>query len=279
MYAQIAVTSRTFGSKFQGLMYAQVRKLLPPGFTIVECLMPESDPSPDDQHARLMKLIEGSSRPVALLSLCLVPPHYTVTAYAEAGVPVIILDNEVPGASIITSDNVKGGALAAQHLLQRGRRTLGVIYGGPRARKHYNAEQRLLGFERELLEGGVTLAPEAIVDAPEYSRKDGADAFSRLLRLGGKIDGVLCAAGDACAIGFQAEARTRGVNIPERIAVVGYDDSPLAGIAQPPLTTLRQPIDVMAQHAVRLATAEREAIVKKPVRLLVDPVLVVRAST
>jgi LacI family transcriptional regulator len=279
MDAQIVVASRTFGSKFQGLVYAQLRKLLPPGYRIVEALMPESEPSPESQHAQLMKLIEVPSRPVALVALCLVPPHYTVAAYAEVGVPVIMVDNEVPGASTITSDNARGGALAAQHLLERGRRRVGVIYGGPRARKDYNAEQRLRGFEKRLLEAGVALAPEGIVDAPDYSRKDGMDAFSRLIGLGSTLDGLFCAAGDACAMGFLAEARNHGLKIPEQLAVVGYDDSPLAGIAEPPLTTLRQPMDIIAQHAVRLATAEREAILRVPARLLVEPVLVVRAST
>jgi DNA-binding LacI/PurR family transcriptional regulator len=209
----------------------------------------------------------------------MVPPGYTVAALTKAGVPVIIVDNEMEGASTITSDNAQGGALAAQHLLERGRRKLGVVYGGPRARKDFNAEQRLLGFEKKLREAGVALAPEDIVDAPEYSRKDGADAFPRLVRPGSRLDGVFCAAGDACAMGFLAEARTRGVTIPEQLAVVGYDDSPLSGIAEPPLTTLRQPMDIIAQHAVRLATAEREAILREPARLLVEPVLVVRAST
>ncbi len=277
--AQIVVTSRTFGSKFQGLVYAQVRKLLPPGYTLLESLIPESEPDHKAQHARLMKLVEGPSRPAAILSLCMVPPGYTVAALAEAGVPVVIVDNEMDGASTITSNNVQGGAIAAQHLLERGRRRLGVIYGGPRARKDFNAEQRLRGFEKKLREAGVALAPEDIVDAPEYSRKDGADAFPRLLRAGSKLDGLFCAAGDVCAMGFLAEARARDVKIPEQIAVVGYDDSPLAGIAQPPLTTLRQSLDVMAQHAIRLVTAERDAILGKPARVLVDPVLVVRAST
>ncbi len=279
MDSPIVVISRTFGSKFQGLVYAQVRKALPPGYTIVECLMPEAEPGAEGMHARVTKLLEGPSRPVALLSLCVVPGVATVAALAELGIPFIMVDNEVPGASTITSDNARGGYLAAQHLLERGRRTLGVICGGPRARKDYNAEQRLRGFEKGLREAGVALEPANIVDAPDYSRKDGAEAFPRLLRPGSRIDGLFCAAGDSCATGFLAEARKYGVKIPEQIAVVGYDDSPLAGICDPPLTTIRQPIEIMAQEAVRLATADRAIIVKKPARLLMEPTLVLRSST
>jgi LacI family transcriptional regulator len=278
MDARIVVTSRTFGSKFQGLVYAQVRRLLPQGYSLDECLMPESQPD-DVIHPRLMKLLDGPDRPVSLISLCVVPGVATVAAFAEAGIPIIIVDYEVPGASTIASDNLQGGYIAGQHLVQQGRRTLGLIYGGPRARKDYNAEQRLRGFEKGIREAGVVLSPANIVDAPDYSRKDGSEALPKLLRPGSKLDGLFCAAGDACAIGFLAEARKRGVRIPEQIAVVGYDDSPLAGICEPPLTTIRQPIEIMAQDAVRLATAERAAIVRKPVRLLIEPRLVVRAST
>lgn len=278
MDVRIGVISRTFGSKFQGLVYAHVRRSLPQGYTIDECLMPESLPDDAQQHLRLMKLLEGPSRPVALISLCVVPSTAAVTAFAEAGIPFILVDNEVPGASTVTSDNVKGGYLAGQHLIKQGRRSLALIFGGPRARNDYNAEQRTRGFENALREAGVVLAPANIVDAPDYSRKDGADVVPKLLRPGNKIDGLFCAAGDACAIGFLGEARKEGVKIPEQIAVVGYDDSPLAGICEPPLTTIRQPIEIMAQEAVRLATAERATILKKPARLLLEPKLVVRSS-
>ncbi len=279
MDARIVVAARTFGSKFQGLVYAQVRRHLPQGYTIDECLIPESLPADGIQHPRFMKFLDGPSRPVAVLALCLVPTRETVSAFAEAGIPFILVDTEVPGASTVASDNAKGGYIAGQHLLEQGRRSLALVFGGPRARNDYNAEQRMRGFENALRERGVALAPANVVDAPDYSRKDGVDALPKLLRPGSKIDGLFCAAGDACAIGFLAEARKRGLKIPEQIAVVGYDDSPLAGICDPPLTTIRQPIEIMAEEAVRLATAERAAILEKPARLLLEPTLVVRSST
>ncbi len=279
MDARIAVISRTFGSKFQGLVYAHLRRSLPQGYTIEECLMPEALPDDAQQQPRLLKLLEGSSRPVALISLCVVPAVASVAAFAEAGIPFILVDGEVPGSSTVASDNHKGGYLAGQHLIKQGRRTPALIWGGPRGRNDYNAEQRWRGFEKALVEAGVALAPANIVDAPDYSRKDGLDAVAKLLRPGHKIDGLFCAAGDACAIGFLGEARAKGAKIPEQIAVVGYDDSPLAGICEPPLTTIRQPMELMAQEAVRLATAERAAILEKPARVLLEPTLVVRSST
>jgi DNA-binding LacI/PurR family transcriptional regulator len=278
MDARIAVISRTFGSKFQGLVYAHLRRSLPQGYTIDECLMPEELPEDAQQQPRLMKLLEGPSKPVALISLCVVPAVASVAAFAEAGIPFILVDGQVPGASTVASDNLKGGYLAGQHLIQQGRRTLALIFGGPRARNDYNAEQRMRGFENALREAGVALTPANIVDAPDYSRKDGSDAAAKLLRPGHKLDGLFCAAGDACAIGFLGEARKMGVKIPDQIAVVGYDDSPLAGICDPPLTTVRQPMELMAQEAVRLATAERAALLRKPAVRLLEPTLVVRSS-
>jgi DNA-binding LacI/PurR family transcriptional regulator len=112
----------------------------------------------------------------------------------------------------------------------------------------------------------------------QYTRKDGVAAMTRLLDARRSLDAVFCAAGDACATGMLAVARERGIKVPEQIAVMGYDDSPLASISDPPLTTVRQPLDQIAREAHRLATEAPAELLARPRTILLEPTLVKRAS-
>jgi LacI family transcriptional regulator len=276
MDQRIAVASLTFGAKFQGLVHAQLRKALQPGQSLVECAIPEIG-DVAVARTRLLALLEREPRPVAVIALCLGVDPETVADFRAVGIPFILVDNAADGASTVASDNFGGGFVAGEHLVRIGRRSPALVYGGPRARHDYNAEQRLKGFERALARGGLTLLEEHVVEAREYSRKDGLEAMTQLLHASRKIDSVFCAAGDACATGLLATAHTRYVKIPEQIAVLGYDDSPLASLADPPLSTVRQPIDKIAREALRLAT-DSAATLEKPARVLIEPQLVLRAS-
>jgi DNA-binding LacI/PurR family transcriptional regulator len=277
METRIAVASETFGAKYQGLVYAQLRKLVQPGQTLVECAVPHIGDR-EAARARLLRLLDEAPRPAVLLSLCLWTDPEVVAAYRAARVPIVLVDVEAEGASAVASDNFRGGYLAGQHLVRAGRRSPAIVVGGVRARQDYNAQTRLRGFEKALAEGGLALPEERITDAPGYARKDGLEALVRLLQADRKIDAIFCAAGDACATGLLAGARERQVKVPEQIAIVGYDDSPLASISDPPLSTIRQGIDEIAREAFRLATDERAGLVDQPVRRLIEPKLVVRAS-
>jgi DNA-binding LacI/PurR family transcriptional regulator len=112
----------------------------------------------------------------------------------------------------------------------------------------------------------------------EYSRKEGEAALPELLRKSRKPDAIFCAAGDFCASGLLAAARDRRLKIPGDLAVLGYDDNPLAAISHPPLTTIRQPMDQIAAEAWRLATEDRGRILVKPARSLFPPEVVKRES-
>ncbi len=142
-----------------------------------------------------------------------------------------------------------------------------------------NSIQRLAGFEQGLAARGLSLDPRDVLRVPDYSRKDGVTAMARLLDEHRGVDAVFCAAGDVCAAGMLALAHERKVRVPGEIAVVGFDDNALARITDPPLTTIAQPADAIADQAFRLATEETAAVFAEPRRILLPPTLVVRAST
>ena len=274
MDVRIAVAAQGFGAEFQGQVCAELRKILRPGQSLVECAIARWNDL-DLVRARLLGLLEPGSRPLALIAICLRPDAATVAGYRAAGVPIVLVDERAEGASTVASDSLAGGHLAAQHLVRKGRKSIAIVSGPVR---DYNAMQRMRGVAKALSEGGLPLPPEAIVEAPAYSYQDGVSAMARLLGGERKIDAVISTAGDTCAIGLLATLRERRVKVPEEIAVVGYDDSPVARSADPPLTSVGQSLELIARHALRLAAEETARILVTPETVLLEPKLVVRSS-
>ncbi|MFC7105102.1 substrate-binding domain-containing protein [Nonomuraea rubra] len=104
----------------------------------------------------------------------------------------------------------------------------------------------------------------------------GHAAAARLVKRG--VTGVICAS-DLLALGTVRAARRAGLAVPADISVIGYDDSALMNCTEPPLTTVRQPIDAMGRAAVDLLVAQIDKAVVPADELLFEPELVVRAST
>ena len=274
MDMRIAVAAQGFGSDFQGLVCAQLRSLLAPGQLLVECAIPRWKEQ-DFVRTRLLGLLEGDARPTALIGICLRPDRETVAGFRAAGVPVVLIDERAEGASTVASDSLTGGYLAGRYLAGKGRKAIAIVSGPVR---DYNAMQRMRGVAKALSESGLPLPAESVVEAPEYSYRDGVNAMARVLGGPGKVDAIICTAGDVCAAGLLAGARERRVKVPEELAVVGYDDAPLAATTDPPLTTVGQSLEQVAGQALRLVTQDTTAILLKPTIVLLEPKLVVRAS-
>ncbi len=277
MQVRIAVASVNLATGFAGTMYAQLRRILQPGQTIVECSTIHQHET-DLSRGRLLGLLAQEPRPIALVGVCFRPDPTTVSAYRAAGVPVVLIDEEAEGASTVATDNLAGGRLAGEHLARAGRRSVAIVAGKLHADATYVSQQRLRGAEKALAEHGIRVAAENVFEAPFYARKEGAHIMTQLLDEARSIDAIFCAAGDVCAAGMLAVARERRIKVPEQLAILGYDDNPQASICEPPLTTIRQPIEGMAQEALRLAAQRTAEILSRPERVLLPPTLVVRAS-
>jgi DNA-binding LacI/PurR family transcriptional regulator len=92
------------------------------------------------------------------------------------------------------------------------------------------------------------------------------------------MTGIICAS-DPLALGAIRAVRRLGLRVPADVSVVGYDDSPLMTCTDPPLTTIRQPIEAMGRAAVKLLANQIDGTLATPERLLFEPELVVRGST
>ncbi len=275
--ARIAVAGETLGSGFTGKMYGLFRKHLAPGEAVVERPTFTNEMT-DDVRARLLSLLAGEAKPTALLGICLQPDPSTIAAFRAAGVPVVLVDEQAEGASTVASDNFAGGYAAGRHLAEIGRRHIVIVAGRMRVAGGYNALRRAMGFEKALAEHGLPFSMDEVIEVPNYSRQDGLAAMARILGERGGVDAVFCAAGDASATGLLTAARERRVKVPEELAVLGYDDDPIAGISDPPLSTIRQPLDRIAREAHPLATSAAAEVLEKPQTVLFQPTLVVRRS-
>jgi len=140
-----------------------------------------------------------------------------------------------PGLSI-GSDNAQGGYEAAGHLIALGRRCLAFIGGASRGCPEFLDRYR--GFVRALEDARLTATPELQVDAIT-TEEAGYAATSELLRRGVRFDAVV-GASDLIALGAMHALQDHGIEVPAAVAVVGFDDIPAAGLANPPLTTIAQ---------------------------------------
>ncbi|MEV6151837.1 substrate-binding domain-containing protein [Nonomuraea sp. NPDC052129] len=169
-------------------------------------------------------------------------------------VPLVLLDpvgKRDPRLSTVGATNWSGGVMATTHLLELGHERIGFI-GGPLDTQctldryeGYLAAHRTFGVEPSAdltrfadfqVSGGKTFGAE-LLDHPDRPT-------------------AIFAGSDLQAAGVYQAAAERGIRIPDEVSVVGFDDSPLCEMLSPPLTTVRQPLDDMANEAVRLITEE-----------------------
>jgi LacI family transcriptional regulator len=200
-----------------------------------------------------------------------------LTALSRARVPVVVIDPlNLPSARMtsVGSTNFAGGLAATQHLLDLGHRRIAYL-GGPATAVCNQA--RMHGY-RGAMEAEGAPVPDGYVRTGRFSYEHGIAGAAAVLDLPQPPTAVF-AGSDETALGVIEAARTRGLRIPEDLSVVGFDDTPVARLAAPPLTTVRQPLREMGAVAVRTALrlAAGEKASSHHVELATE--LVVRQST
>ena len=164
-------------------------------------------------------------------------------------VPMVIGGRPPAGveASYVDVDNREAARAAVRHLAGIGRRRIATITG---PQDMGAGIDRFEGFVEGLAEVGLP-RDERLVANADFTYEGGATAMRRLLRGASDMDAVF-AASDLIAAGALSVLRESGRDVPGDVAIVGFDDSPLAAATQPPLTSVRQPIEDMGRELVRL---------------------------
>ncbi len=190
------------------------------------------------------------------------------------GTPVILFNRYVPSANVsaVCCDNVAGGRLAADFLLDGGHERLAYIAGKQTTSTNLD---RQIGFEDRLKERGCT---HWLYEQGAYTYESGAEAARRLLKRPDRPDAIFCA-NDIMALGALDVARLEmGLRVPEELSVIGFDDIPAAAWSAYSLTTIRQPVNRMIDATLALLADRLESQTAQPVVKLIPGHLVKRNS-
>ncbi len=190
------------------------------------------------------------------------------------GTPVVLFNRHVPGAQVsaVMCDNVEGGRLVANLLLDAGHRRVAYIAGKPDTSTNIDRET---GFGDRLRERG---AAPPLHEQGAYTYEAGYDAATRLLDRSERPTAIFCA-NDIIALGALDAARSAcRLRVPEDVSVIGFDDIPAAAWPSYQLTTIRQPVEQMVAVAVDLLTQALTHPGVEPRVHLLPGLLVRRAS-
>lgn len=192
----------------------------------------------------------------------------------RAGVPTVLVGRPLGRAQVpyVDADNRGGARGAVLHLIERGRRTIAHI-SGPQVM--CAGIDRLDGY-RDALAGAGLRQRADLVEEGNFDEESGYAAATRLLERARGLDAIFVAS-DQMAAGALHAIRDAGRSVPTDIAVVGFDDAPLATHTQPALTTVRQPVDEMTRATADLLL-NRVAGKTKPARIICPTTLIERDS-
>lgn len=193
---------------------------------------------------------------------------------AERRIPAVLINASVDRLDFprVSCDDAVAVEQAWRHLVSLGHERIGMVLGPS---DHMPSQRKLTAARKLVADGGGEL-PEARVERALFSLEGGQAAAARLLERG--VTGLVCAS-DPLALGAVRAARRRGLAVPGEVSVVGYDDSAFMSCTEPPLTTVRQPIEAMGRAVVEMLTAQIQGGAVPPGELLFEPELVVRSST
>lgn len=194
-------------------------------------------------------------------------------------VPIVLVQRSVDGHNWVNIDNRHMGGEVAAHLLRLGHRRLGIITSSLAVAAQ---TERLEGLTEHLRHAaGVTIPEEAIARGP-FSETGGYETTRDFLRTlaarGASIPTALFVTADLMAFGALHAVKEFGLRVPDDIALVGYDDEPMASYTDPPLTTVNASIQRAAEMATEIVVTVIHNRNTAPVTKYLEASLVVRGS-
>jgi DNA-binding LacI/PurR family transcriptional regulator len=219
-----------------------------------------------DTEMQLLLIFAGSDRERRRLAQYLaahrVDGVLLVSVHADDPLPDLLAQLEIPAVisgprsaaetlTSVDSDNYGGARQAVEHLISRGRHEIAHITGRLDV---YGAQRRVDGYCDALRDAGQTV-DERLIEPGDFTEDGGRRAMTALLERRPGLDAVF-AGSDVMAAGARQVLREEGRRIPEDVALVGYDDSAIARHMEPPLTSVRQPIEEMGRRMIDLLLEE-----------------------
>jgi LacI family transcriptional regulator len=239
--------------------------------------MCNSDNRADRELAYLTRLEQ--QRVAGILVTPVDPDSRALDELSGRGTPVVIVDRTRSDGSYCTVavDDVLGGRLALDHLLDLGHQRIAFV-GGPHSLGQ--VRDRCTGATGALAAAGLPEDQLVRIDTAALTVADGRQAGSRLAGMASKRrpTAAFCA-NDLIALGLLQQCVALGIRVPQDLAIVGYDDIEFAGAAAVPLTSVRQPRQQLGQTAADLLVDEATNPDHRHQQIVFTPELVARTST
>lgn len=214
------------------------------GHDLILC---NSDLDPEKQMRYVQSLLEKRVDGILMNSVSVLSRKQQ-EQLASMGLAIVLLNRAAPRGvfSSVCADNQRGGRLAAEYLLKLGHSRIAHLTG---PRHHGNMTERAKGFVRVLGEGPTPVKPEVLYGKNNFA--GGYELGREVLNRFPDVTAVF-AANDVMALGAIRAFTEAGRRIPNDISVIGFDDIEVAGIVNPPLTTIHQPKYEIGQAAVEI---------------------------
>jgi len=240
------------------------------GFNVLMC---NTDNNPETEEMYLSLLRQKS---VDGIIIGTTTNNYTmIKELLERNFPLVFIAQDIPelAINVVRVDDFLGGYQAVSHLVSLGHQQIAIMLGNLR---RTSDKYRLQAYQQVLQENGLKYEESWIVYT-DYSMVDGKRAAMELLQSTPRPTAIF-ACFDSLAVGIYQAAKELGLRIPHDLSVVGFDNTILSSIIDPPLTTVAQPIEEMGRQAVDLLIAQVEGANHTKQRIILPPHLVVRRS-
>jgi LacI family transcriptional regulator len=210
-----------------------------------------------------------------LLIAPLVPTTYLDTL-REQSFPYVLIDqtDTTENSSVVEATNWQGAYDATYYLAQLGHTRIAFITGSLAVR---SAIDRLEGYKAALVDCNIPFSEELTVEG-DYQQQTGFEITKKLLQSVDPPPTAIFASNDLSAFGAMDAVREYGLHIPDDISIIGFDDIPQASFVYPKLATVRQPLELMGQVAVKLLLEQIEDQSRPPQRVALETQLVIRDS-
>lgn len=169
--------------------------------------------------------------------------------FVDQGIPVVFVDRVPEGFNSykVIIDNYTSGYMATKHLIEQGCKRI-AHFAGAQHRNIY--ENRKKGYIDALKEYGLPVENDLIVHFKTLSSEEGKKATRKLLQMPNPPDGIF-AANDTAAVSAIICAKSMGINVPEDLAIIGFNDDPVASIVDPPMSSVSHPATKMGEISAR----------------------------
>lgn len=193
----------------------------------------------------------------------------------KTNIPIVLVDRKMGEQYIsVVSDNYKGGYLATEHLIERGKKSIALLSGQVFIKTFFD---RMKGYMDALKDNSIIYNEDYVVGC-DFTTQGGYDGINELIKKNIEFNAVF-AANDLIALGAMRALMENGKKIPDDVAIVGYDDIVISSTVMPSLTTIRQPKYEMGQYAadILIKSIANKSLIQE--HIVLQPSMIVREST